>query len=151
MRGPHPWREPPHPSRCPLRSHRATLSHKGRREKCSTDLPDGLLRDFAVQSCLQKYFRSHLTQISSRPSPSRPPEGRIAIVTDAGCDAVDAAALGARCDRRAGWRKTRERSTARSRTTIAADGKAVWSWHPLLVLNSRRRVGPTGLRQTLIR
>ncbi len=26
-----------------------------------------------------------------------------------------------------------------------ADGKAVWSWHPLLVLNSRRRVGPTGL------
>ena len=29
-----------------------------------------------------------------------------------------------------------------------ADGKAVWSWHPLLVLNLRRRVGPTGLRQT---
>ena len=29
-----------------------------------------------------------------------------------------------------------------------ADGKAVWSWHPLLVLNLRRRVGPTGHRQT---
>src|SRR6266446_9764653 len=29
-----------------------------------------------------------------------------------------------------------------------ADGKAVWFWHPLLVLNSRRSVGPTGLRQT---
>ena len=26
-----------------------------------------------------------------------------------------------------------------------ADGKAVWSWHPLLVLNLRRRVNPTGL------
>jgi len=30
-----------------------------------------------------------------------------------------------------------------------ADGKAVWSWHPLLVLNSRRCVGPTGRRQSL--
>ena len=30
-----------------------------------------------------------------------------------------------------------------------ADGKAVWFWHPLLVLNSRRRVGPTGRRQDL--
>ena len=29
-----------------------------------------------------------------------------------------------------------------------ADGKAVWSWHPLLVLNLRRQVGPTGLRQS---
>ena len=25
-----------------------------------------------------------------------------------------------------------------------ADGEAVWFWHPLLVLNSRRLVGPTG-------
>ena len=32
-----------------------------------------------------------------------PSEGRIAIVTDAGRDAVDAAALGARRDRRAGF------------------------------------------------
>jgi hypothetical protein len=24
---------------------------------------------------------------------------------------------------------------------LFADGKAVWSWHPLLVLNLRRRVG----------
>src|SRR6266481_3551798 len=37
---------------------------------------------------------------------------------------------------------------ARRRTMLSADGKAVWSWHPLLVLNLRRRVGPTGLRQT---
>src|ERR1700693_371139 len=37
---------------------------------------------------------------------------------------------------------------ARGRTMLSADGKAVWSWHPLLVLNLRRRVGPTGLRQT---
>jgi hypothetical protein len=30
-----------------------------------------------------------------------------------------------------------------------ADGKAVWFRHPLLVLNSRRLVGPTGRRQNL--
>jgi hypothetical protein len=30
-----------------------------------------------------------------------------------------------------------------------ADGKTVWSWHPLLMLNLRRRVGPTGLRQVI--
>jgi hypothetical protein len=38
---------------------------------------------------------------------------------------------------------------ARGRTALFADGKAVWSWHPLLVLNSRRLVGPTGRRQNL--
>jgi hypothetical protein len=47
---------------------------------------------WAVQPHLQKYFRSRLTQITSQLPPSRPIEGRIAIVTDAGRDAVDAAA-----------------------------------------------------------
>jgi hypothetical protein len=38
-----------------------------------------------------------------------------------------------------------------ARETIGAyaDGKAVWFWHPLLVLNSRRLVGPTGRGQNL--
>src|SRR6266849_9184770 len=31
----------------------------------------------------------------------------------------------------------------------AAYGEVVWFWHPLLVLNSRRRVSPTGLGQPL--
>src|SRR4030088_648880 len=55
------------------------------------------------------------------------------------------------CDVIAGWVGERPVSdrTARRRTTIAADGKAVWSWHPLLVLNSRRRVGPTGRGQAV--
>src|SRR3981189_3349152 len=88
--------------------------------------------------------KSHL-----QPSPSRPTEGRIAIVTDAGWDAVDAAASGARCDRRAGWRKTRERSNGAQTNDVVADGEAVWSWHPLLVSSWWRHVGPTGLRQTL--
>jgi hypothetical protein len=48
-----------------------------------------------VQPHLQKDSRSRLTQITSRTPASRPTEGRIAIVTDAGRDAVDAAASGA--------------------------------------------------------
>jgi hypothetical protein len=39
---------------------------------------------------------SLLTQITSIVSPSRPTEGRLAIVTDAGRDAVDAGSSGAR-------------------------------------------------------
>jgi len=54
------------------------------------DLPDGLLRDFAVQPCLQKYFASRLTQIrfTSTAVPSR--KRGVAHVTNAGRDAVDA-------------------------------------------------------------
>jgi hypothetical protein len=57
-------------------------------EAPSTDLP--------VQPPFQKYFRFRRTQINSRSlAVSIPHEGRIAIVTDAGWDAVDAAASGA--------------------------------------------------------
>jgi hypothetical protein len=69
----------------------------------SSDLPDGRLSESRVQPVLQKYFTSPVGQIIS--TSSRHPvskEGRIAIVTDAGWDAVDAAASGAIGDRRAG-------------------------------------------------
>jgi hypothetical protein len=57
----------------------------------------------AVQSHLQKYFASPVGQIISTNSRHpTPQQGRIAIVTDAGWDAVDAAAFCARRDRRAG-------------------------------------------------
>src|SRR6266550_8847209 len=39
--------------------------------------------------------------------------------------------------------------TACGRQMLFADGKAVWSWHPLLVLNLRRLVGPDRVRQNL--
>jgi hypothetical protein len=70
-----------------------------------------------------------------------PLEGRFAIVTDAGRDAVDAGCVG----RVTGWQGglpiggACERSTARGRTTLVADGKAVSFWHPLLVSSRRRR------------
>jgi hypothetical protein len=50
-------------------------------------------------------------------------QGRIAIVTDAGWDAVDAAALGVTRDGRAGWRKTCERSAARRRPMLKRTAK----------------------------
>ncbi len=92
-----------------------------------TDLPVGRIVDRAVESLLQKYFASPVGQIISTNSRHpTPPEGRIMIVRNAGWNAVDAAAFCARWDRRAG-RKTCERSIARGRGTIAADGKIVWS------------------------
>ena len=59
--------------------------------------------------------------------PSRPTEGRIRIVRDAGWDAVDAAALGAQRDGRAGWRKACERSNGALTNDVAAYGEVVWS------------------------
>jgi hypothetical protein len=43
-----------------------------------------------VQPLSQKYSDFPKTQITLYPRPSRPTEGRLAIVTDAGRDAVDA-------------------------------------------------------------
>src|SRR5882762_10219065 len=80
----------------------------------------------SVQPGFEKYSAFGLAKINSITRPSHPTEGRIAIVTDAGWDAVDAAAFCARWDRRAG-RKICERSTARGRETIAAYGEVVWS------------------------
>src|SRR6266699_1861210 len=45
-----------------------------------------------VQPRFEKFFRSRLTQIKSISFVVSPPEGRLAIVTDAGRDAVAAAA-----------------------------------------------------------
>jgi hypothetical protein len=54
------------------------------------DLPDGLSGELSVQPLLKKDSASRATQIKSIPPPSRPTEGRHAIVTAAGRDAVGA-------------------------------------------------------------
>jgi len=57
----------------------------------AADLPVGLFGGSPVQSHLQKYFHFSPTQINSISiAVSFPHEGRIAIVTDAERDAVDA-------------------------------------------------------------
>jgi hypothetical protein len=89
-------------------------------------------------------------------------EGRIAIVTDAGLDAVDAAASGAIVV--AVSDLTFAQTTGVSRPSPlssvgispvgvagegAAYGEVVWFWHPWLMSSQRRRVGPTGLQTNL--
>jgi hypothetical protein len=65
----------------------------------SSDLPVGRRCNFPVESRLQKYFASPVGQIISTTSRHPvPQQGRIAIVTDAGWDAVDAAASGVKRD-----------------------------------------------------
>ena len=57
---------------------------------------------------------------------------------------MDAAASGVRGDGRAGL--AREPSPSRRRPAIAAYGKTVWSWHPLLVSSSRKACRPNRAR-----
>src|SRR3977135_225532 len=73
------------------------------------------------------------------PSPSRPTEGRIRIVRDAGRDAVDAAESGEQVNCRAGFglSQTRERSNGAQTNGAEAYGEVVWFWHPLLGSNRR--------------
>ena len=52
--------------------------------------PDGQITEMPVQPLLKKYSDFPKTQITFITLPSRPTEGRLAIVTDAGRDAVDA-------------------------------------------------------------
>src|SRR5260370_31955729 len=92
---------------------------------------------WVVQSLLQKYFASPVGQIISTNSRHpTPQEGRIAIVTDAGWVAVDAAAFCARWDCRAG-RKTCERSPARGREMLQRTAKSCGPDAPTLVSSWR--------------
>ena len=79
-----------------------------------------------VQSRLQKYFRFRLTQITSYPSPSRPTEGRFAIVTDVGHGMRWTRQRWAR-DGIAGRVLARERSPGAQTNNAFADGEVVWS------------------------
>ncbi len=86
----------------------------------------------------EKYSASRSPQITRTTPPiPRPQEGRIAIVTDVGCGERWPQSAG-----RAGrFSQGGLRSVSESRAPtngVDADGKAVWSWRPLLV-SSRRR------------
>jgi hypothetical protein len=80
-------------------------------------------------------------------SPSRPLAGASAIVTNVGMGCGGRGSV-RRCQGMAG-RVSRELTNGTRTNGANADGKAVWFWHPLLVLNSRRQVGPTGLGTSL--
>jgi hypothetical protein len=74
---------------------------------------------------LQKYFASHLTQITSTFIAVSSYRGALAIVTDAGRDAVDAAAFKRAMESQGGF-SVSDHSTHR-REMLAADGEVVWS------------------------
>ena len=81
-----------------------------------------LISDFPKDISVAAHPKSDLELFVSRPT-----EGRIRIVRDAGWDAVDAAAFCAQRDGRAGWRKARERSNGELTNDVAAYGEVVWS------------------------
>jgi hypothetical protein len=92
---------------------------------------------WVVQLSSQKYTSSIFPQISGYFRASRlDKEGRIAIVTNARRDAVDAGR------RRGRWLQggaTRERFTSRRTYDADAYGKTVWSWRPWLASSCRWR------------
>ena len=96
-----------------------------------------------------KIFHFRFSEICGWLRPSHPRgEGRLAIVTNVGVG------CGGRRQRRrdgiAGRVKARERvSRARKTNGAEADGKSVWSWHPLLVSSRRRSCEPNRARQTI--
>jgi hypothetical protein len=77
---------------------------------------------------------------------SHPKEGRLAIVTKRAVGCGGRGSVG-----RAGiaGRFSVSDQLARWTNGVASYGKAVWSWHPLLVLNWRRFCGPDRVRQDL--
>jgi hypothetical protein len=76
--------------------------------RVKSNFPSRIKLFLPVQSLPKKYSGFPKQQISSYPQPSTPLEGRIAIVTDAGLDAVAA-------------------SGASDESALLADGKIVWS------------------------
>jgi hypothetical protein len=97
-----------------------------------------------VQPPLQKYSASRFTQIKSiSPAvPSHRGAARDRHERGAGCGGRGSVGRVRGSQGRLSWARER---TKRARTNGAdADGEVVWSWHPLLVLNRRRQVGPTG-------
>src|SRR6266852_870005 len=96
----------------------------------------------------QKYFCFRLTQIRCISKSSRPTRGAIARRHErgAGCGGRESVR---RCQGMAGRvDQARELTNGTQTNDALADCEAVWFWHPLLVLNLRRRVGPTGIGQT---
>src|SRR5450755_2844605 len=112
----------------PCRSRRQSSNFRARVEWlglliCPTGCPAILMSSPVCKNISLHPSGKSSLQIRAIPSHT---EGRIAIVTNAGWGAVDAAASCARWDRRAG-RKTCERSPARGREMLLAYGKIVWS------------------------
>jgi hypothetical protein len=123
----------------------------GCKEQRAGDLPDGRAFKNPVQWVSEKYFASPFGRNSfidsNRPTPL---QGRIAIVTDAGRDAVDAAASCAQRDCRAGDEPVSDQQHADERCCCVRRSRVVLTprrWRQVCGCS----VDPTGLRQNHIR
>src|SRR6266404_3286747 len=103
---------------------------------------------FAVKPPLQKYLALLLTQISSLSRAVSSHRGAYRDRHGRGMGCGGRGSIGHVRESQGGINSVSDK-TACGRQMLAADGEVVWSWHPLLVLNLRRRVGPTGRRQAL--
>jgi hypothetical protein len=95
----------------------------------SSDLPVGLFVDRRVESYFwfsEKYFGSHLPQITSRTLASHPTRGAYHDRHGRGVECGGRGSVGARGKRRAGL-KACERSLSEQTNNTDADGKIVWS------------------------
>jgi len=70
------------------------------------------------------------------------------VVTDVGMGCGGRGSVGRALDSQGRYKPVSDR-TARQTRDVAADGKTVWSWHPLLVLSRRRLSQPDRVRQNL--
>jgi hypothetical protein len=89
-------------------THHVTDDGDGFREGLnpSYDLPDGQITEFLSSPLCKKILLRRNPKSLLYPPPSRPTEGRLAIVTDAGRDAVDVAVSltnGAKADGEVVW------------------------------------------------
>jgi hypothetical protein len=105
-----------------------------------------------VQSHLQKYFASPVGQIISTNSRHpTPPEGRIAIVTDAGCGCGGRGSVLRAMESQGGSMRPVSDRRASGREMLQRTAKSCGPDAPTLASSLRSGVGPTGLRQNLIR
>src|SRR6202165_629432 len=106
----------------------------------------------SVQPPLQKYFVSPVGQIISTNSRHpTPPEGRIAIVTDAGCGCGGRGSVLRATGSQGGSMRPVSDHQASGREMLQRTAKSCGPDAPMLASSSRSCVGPTGLRQNLIR
>jgi hypothetical protein len=109
---------------------RATNRPDGQISRCDKNLSSPFSKNISLSP-------SGKSDLPARPVLSRQ-EGRFAVVTNAGWDAVDAAASARMVI--AGRAKLVSDKQRAGRTTLFAYGKTVWSRHPLLVPSCRWRI-----------
>jgi hypothetical protein len=116
------------------------------------DLPVGRFVDRAVESFFgfsERYFCSHLTQITSRTFRIPPHQRGVSRSSRTrGAEAVDAAAFCAQRDCRAGDEPVSDHQ-ASGREMLQRTAKSCGPDAPTLVSSLRSCVGPTGLRQNI--